>query len=369
MNADLLYSDTEDALRDSVRQLLADRCPPEAVMRLYDPGPPDFSGVWKELAADLGVAGLLVPDELGGAGASAREAAVVMEEIGRAVAPVPYLSSAVLATVALLRAGDTQNLPGLAAGEVTAALAVRLSNAPGDPVTGVSAGADGLTGEIANVAGAAEADVLVVPAAGPNGLELHTVSRTAAGVEVTPILALDMTRPLANVRFSGTSSSRVGTGSADAALAAALQTGAALLASEQLGVAQWCFDTALDYVKQRKQFGRAIGSYQAIKHRMADLWLEVSSAAAGARYAADTCARSDPDAAVAAAMAQAYCSDVAVHAAEECIQLHGGIGMTWEYPAHLYLKRAKSDQLALGTGYRHRALLAELVDLPHDGRS
>jgi alkylation response protein AidB-like acyl-CoA dehydrogenase len=292
-----------------------------------------------------------------------------MEEIGRAVAPVPYLSSAVLATVALLQAGDTETLPRLAAGEVTAALAVPLSTAPGDPVTGVSVSADGLTGEITSVAGAAEADVLVVPATGTNGLELHTVSRAVGGVEVSPILALDMTRPLASVRCSGASSSRAGTGSADAALEAALQTGAALLASEQLGVAQCCFDTTLDYVKQRKQFGRAIGSYQAIKHRVADLWLEVSSAAASARYAADTRARRDPDAGIAAALAQAYCSDVAVHAAEECIQLHGGIGMTWEYPAHLYLKRAKSDQLALGTGYRHRGRLAELVDLPHDSGS
>ena len=130
------------------------------------------------------------------------------------------------------------------------------------------------------------------------------------------------------------------------------------------GVAQWCFETTLAYAKQRKQFGRAIGSYQAIKHRLADLWFEVSSATAAARYAADTCARGDADAPIAAAVAQAYCSGVAVHAAEECVQLHGGIGMTWEYPAHLYLKRAKSDQLAFGTAYRHRARLAELVDLP-----
>ena len=129
-------------------------------------------------------------------------------------------------------------------------------------------------------------------------------------------------------------------------------------------MAQWCFDTTLAYVKQRKQFGRAIGSYQAIKHRLADLWLEVGSATAAARYAADACARGDEDAATAAAIAQAYCGDVAVHAAEECVQLHGGIGMTWEYPAHLYLNRAKSDQLALGTAYRHRTRLAELVDLP-----
>jgi alkylation response protein AidB-like acyl-CoA dehydrogenase len=362
--ADLLYSDTEEALRDSVRHLLADRCPPEAVMRLYDAAPPDFSSVWKELAADLGVAGLLVPESLGGAGAGAREAAVVMEEIGRAVAPVPFLSSAVLATVALLNAGETETLAALAKGAATAALVMPLCTAPGDTVAGVSVGAEGLSGTVSTVAGAASADVLVVPVAGPDGLELHTVSRTAAGVEVSAMLALDMTRPLANVRFSGAASSRVDTGSAQEAVWAALETGAALLASEQLGVAQWCFDTTLAYVKGRKQFGRAIGSYQAIKHRLADLWLEVSSAATAARYAADTRARGDEDATIAAAIAQAYCSEVAVHAAEECIQLHGGIGMTWEYPAHLYLKRAKSDQLAFGTGYRHRARLAELVDLP-----
>jgi alkylation response protein AidB-like acyl-CoA dehydrogenase len=359
---DLLYSDTEDALRDSVRNLFADRCPPELVARCYDSPPQQFSEAWRALAAELGVAGLLVPESLGGAGASAREAAVVMEEIGRAVAPVPFLSSSILATVALLSAGDTKTVSELARGAITAALAVPLSTAPGDSVAGVNIGADGLSGQVTSVAGAAEADVLVVPVTGPDGLELHTVSRGAAGLEVSPLLVLDMTRPLADLRLSGVTSSHVGP--ADAALRAALNTGAALLASEQLGVAQWCFDTTLAYVKQRKQFGRAIGSYQAIKHRLADLWLEVGSATAAARYAADTCARGDQDAGTAAALAQAYCSDIAVHAAEECVQLHGGIGMTWEYPAHLYLKRAKSDQLALGTAYRHRARLAELVDLP-----
>jgi alkylation response protein AidB-like acyl-CoA dehydrogenase len=362
--SDLLYSDTEEALRDSVRRLFADRCPPESVMSAYSPAPHDFSDVWRALSADLGMAGLLVPEQLGGAGASAREAAVVMEEIGRAVAPVPFLPSAVLATVALLEAGDTETIKGLAAGSLTAALAVPLSTAPDDAVAGVGVGGDGLTGRVTSVAGAGEADVLVVPVAGADGLELHTVSREAADVEVSPVLTLDMTRPLANVEFSGAASSRVGAASAEAAVRAALQTGAALLASEQLGIAQWCFDTTLAYVKQRKQFGRAIGSYQAIKHRLADLWIEVNAAAAAARYAADTCARRDDDATIAAAVAQAYCSGAAVHAAEECVQLHGGIGMTWEYPAHLYLKRAKSDQLAFGTAYRHRARLADLADLP-----
>jgi alkylation response protein AidB-like acyl-CoA dehydrogenase len=359
---DLLYSDTEDALRDSVRHLFADRCPPELVAKAYDAEPQDFSDVWRSLAIELGVAGLLVPESLGGAGAGAREAAVVMEEIGRAVAPVPFLSSAVLATVVLLAAGDTETVTALAEGAATAALVVPLSTGPGDPIAGVNVGADGLTGAVHSVAGVREADVLVVPVEGSDGLEVHTVSRSAPGVQITALLALDMTRPLTNVQFSAASSSRVGP--ANTALAAALETGAALLASEQLGLAQWCFETTLAYAKQRKQFGRAIGSYQAVKHRLADLWFEVSSATAAARYAADTCARHDEDAGIAAALAQAYCGDIAVHAAEECVQLHGGIGMTWEYPAHLYLKRAKSDQLAFGTGYRHRARLAELVDLP-----
>lgn len=361
---DLLYSDTEEALRDSVRRLFAGRCPPEAILSLYDSAPQDLSGVWRTLAADLGLAGLLVPEDLGGAGATAREAAVVMEEIGRAVAPVPFLTSSVVATVVLLKSGDTGTVQGLAAGSLTAALAVPLSTAPDDTITGLDADANAVTGRITSVAGVDAADVLLVPVAGTDGLELHAVARDAAGVEVSPIVSLDMTRPLANVEFSGAASSRVDSAGAATAIAAALETGAALLASEQLGVAQWCFETTLAYAKDRKQFGRAIGSYQAIKHRLADLWVELNSAAAAARYAADTCARQDVDASIAAAVAQAYCSGAAVHAAEECVQLHGGLGMTWEYPAHLYLKRAKSDQLAFGTAYRHRVRLAALVDLP-----
>jgi alkylation response protein AidB-like acyl-CoA dehydrogenase len=157
-----------------------------------------------------------------------------------------------------------------------------------------------------------------------------------------------------------------GPDTAPAALSRALQFAAGVLASEQLGVAQWCLDSTVAFAKQRYQFGRQIGSFQALKHRMADMWLEVVSARAAARYATDCLAGADDtaDAPVAVAMAKAYCSDAAVHAAEECIQLHGGLGMTWEHPAHLYLKRAKSDQLALGTPGRHRAALADLVDLP-----
>src|SRR6185312_16822902 len=167
---DLLYSDTEDALRAGVRQLFAERCPPESVARAYDAEPQDFSGVWRTLATELGLAGLLVPESLGGAGAGTREAAVVMEEIGRAVAPVPFLPSAVLATVALLKAGETQTLRSLAEGSATGALAIPLSTPPGAFTATVRVGDSGLTGRVTSVAGANQADVFVVPAAGPDGL-------------------------------------------------------------------------------------------------------------------------------------------------------------------------------------------------------
>ncbi len=143
-----------------------------------------------------------------------------------------------------------------------------------------------------------------------------------------------------------------------------LTVGAAILASEQLGVAQWCLDTTVDYLKTRHQFGRPVGSFQGLKHRLAELWVAVTQARAVARNAAGCVAEGDPDAPIAVAVAQAHCSGVAVRAAEECVQMHGGIGFTWEHPAHLYLKRAKSDAIALGTPDRHRATLARLVDLP-----
>ena len=148
------------------------------------------------------------------------------------------------------------------------------------------------------------------------------------------------------------------------ALDAALAGGAGVLAAEQLGLAQRCLDMTLAYVKERRQFARPVGSFQALKHRLADVWVAVSQARAASRYAAACLAAGDPDAKVAVAVAKAYCSETAVHAAQECIQLHGGIGFTWEHPAHLYLKRAKADSIAFGTPDAHRAVLAGLVNLP-----
>lgn len=372
---DLLYSDVEDDLRASVRGLLADRCPPSAVLARCESDTPYDPRLWHTLAGELGLAGLLVPEKSGGQGASAREAAVVLEELGAAVAPVPFLGSAVLATSALL-ACDPHDpraaalLARLASGAATAALAVPLTTAPGAAFPGgVRADADAtLTGRVTSVADACAADVLLVPAQGPDGPGLYEVAADAQELRITVATSLDLTRPVADVELTGAAACRLaGPERAAAAVERALLAGAGLLASEQLGVAQWCLDRTVAYLTERRQFGRVVGSFQALKHRLADLWLEVVSARAAARAAADALAADGPEAPVAVAVAQAYCAQAAVHAAEECVQLHGGIGMTWEHPAHLYLKRAKADELALGTPDRHRAALAALVELPPVG--
>jgi alkylation response protein AidB-like acyl-CoA dehydrogenase len=356
----LLYSDVEEDLRAAVRKVLADRSPWQRVLSRVDgDGSPYDAGLWRTLAAEVGCAGLPVPEERGGAGASWREVAVTAEEFGRAVAPVPWLGSA-LATAALLACGGGGDLLGrVAAGEVVASLAVPLATAPGSAPAGVAARGSALSGEVASVADALPAEVLLVPASGG----LWRVA--AADATVTAVTSLDMTRRLADITLDAAPASQVAAGAdAGRAVAAALAAGAVLLASEQLGVAEWCLETTVEYVKHRHQFGRPVGSFQALKHRLAQLWVQVTQARAVARYAAGCLAEGDPDTPVAASLAQAHCAPVAVRAAEECIQLHGGIGFTWEHPAHLYLKRAKSDAIALGTPARHREMLGDLLELP-----
>ncbi|MGW5707073.1 acyl-CoA dehydrogenase family protein [Amycolatopsis japonica] len=369
--SDLLYSEVEEDLRASVRDLFKDRAEPAALITRTETAEPYDLKLWRTLAADLGTAGLAVPEALGGHGASAREVAVVMEELGRSVAPVPYLGSAVLATSALLatdtsQAEVTERLGKLAAGTLIGALAVPLSIAPGAEFpSAVTAAADGtLSGEVRSVVDASVAELLVVPAVGPDGPGLYTVDAASAGVTVTEAISLDLTRRIADVTLENAAAKRVADAStAASALDTALVTAAGLLASEQLGIAEWALTETVRYLKERYQFGRQVGSFQSLKHRLANLYTDLVNARATARYAAD-CLASGDDIAIAVAVAQARNSPIAVHAAEEAIQLHGGIGMTWEHPAHLYLKRAKSDEIALGTPGRHRAALAPLIDLP-----
>ena len=363
----LLYTDIEDQLRASVAALLGDRAQPAAILARCETDKPYDLDLWRTLTGELGVGSLHVPEELGGQGASTREMAVVMEELGRSVAPVPFLGSAVLATTALLGVEATgavrELLDALGAGQSVGALAVPLGMAPGSPFPStVESDGGTLRGAVRSVGDAVAADVLIVPATGTDGPRLHAVPVGQPGVTVTPVVSLDLTRPVADITFEAATST-VLDGDAAAALDSALWTAAGLLAAEQVGVAEWCLTTTVAYLKERHQFGRPVGSFQALKHRLADLWQEIALARAAARAAADTPGTSD-EARLAASLANSLCSTVAVHAAEECVQLHGGIGMTWEHPAHLYLKRAKADQLALGTPSRHRQLLAPLANLP-----
>ncbi len=363
----LLYTDVEDDLRSSVRDLIAARSEPATVAAVYDGDRSVVDPLWRAIAGDLGLAGLLIPEERGGAGASAREAAVVLEELGRSVAPVPFLTSSVVATTVLLAAepggAADELLTGLASGERTAALVLPLSTGPGEETPGFSADGGRISGSARSVAGVIEADLLLIPVTTAGGTAVYAVPASDARIE--PVVSLDMTRQLADVTLEAVAGQElIGGAQGGGAVANALEVGAALLASEQYGVAQWCLTTTIAYLKDRRQFGRVVGGYQALKHRLADLYAAVESAGAAARYAAAATAEGDPDTVVATAVAQSFCSDVAVKAAEEAVQLHGGIGMTWEHPAHLYLKRAKADQIALGTPAAHRARLAELVDLP-----
>ena len=360
---DLIASEVETDLRSAVRDLLADRCAHEAVTRMYDGDRTVVEPLWRGLAVDIGLTGLLVPEDLGGAGASAVEVAAVLEELGRASAPVPFLTSSVVATTALLACADNDTacevIAALAAGERIAALVVPLSTAPDGSLPDVTATGGRLTGTVRSVAGALEADLLVVPAQTTDGVALYLVESSAATVE--PVVSLDMARQIADVTLDGATGQLV-LDDSEAVVRSALLAGAGLLASEQVGIARWCVEETVAYLKVRKQFGRVVGGFQALKHRLADLYAEVESASATARYAAAALA-AGKDVPIACRVAAAYCSDIAVRAAEEAVQLHGGIGMTWEHPTHLYLKKAKADQIAFGTAGAHRAALAGLVDL------
>jgi alkylation response protein AidB-like acyl-CoA dehydrogenase len=356
----LLYTDVEEDLRTTVRALVAERCGPGGVIAMADGDRGLVGPLWKSLTTELGLAGLLVAEDRGGAGASAREAAVVLEELGRAIAPVPFLTSAVMATE-VLRESESPLLSQLAEGTVTAALVVPFSVAPQAALPALSVVDGAVTGKVTSVAGALEADVLLVPVRAEDGIDLYAIESDHA--DVVSVVSLDMTRQLADVSFDAAAAVLV-LHDAEGEVRRAVGTAAGLLASEQLGVARAALETTVAYLKDRRQFGRVVGGFQALKHRLADLYTGVESAAAAARHAAATLAEGDPDQEIAVSVAQAFCSDLAVLAGEEMVQLHGGIGMTWEHPAHLYLKRAKADQIALGTAGAHRARLAELVGLP-----
>jgi len=371
-------------LRESVRRFLTERAPLTRVRELMETVDGTDPDVWRQASAQLGLPGIAVPEEYGGAGFSFAEQAIVLEELGAALFTGPYLASAVLAATALLASDDQETmkdlLPGIAAGETVATLAftedggswdpasIRLA-ATKDPATKNAATKNNgwrLDGHKSFVLDGHAADlILVVAATGTGGqLSLFAVTSTADGLTRRALPTLDQTRKLARLSFNHTPARLVGEpGAARAALDHTLDVAAVALAAEQLGGAQRALDMAVAYAKVRQQFGRPIGSFQAIKHRCADLLLEVESLRSAVGYAAAAVAADSTEVPVLAPLLKAYASEVYSHVAGENIQIHGGIGFTWEHDAHLYLKRAKASELFLGDASYHRERLATRIGL------
>ena len=368
----LAITPEQEELRLVVRQFLARKSPSEEVRRLMETADGFDIVVWKEMAEGLGLHGLAIPEEYGGAGYGSMELAIVFEEMGRALLVAPFFSSVALAAPLLLAVGDASAnetwLPQLADGSLLATVAV--AEEPGDwdlaavEATATPAGdAWALDGVKSFVVDGHLAGLLLVVARTSDGLGVFAVEPDAAGLTRTPLDTLDQTRKLARLDLAGVAARRVGAGDASSAIAHALGVAIAALAAEQVGGAGRCLDAAVEYAKIREQFGKPIGSFQAIKHLCADMLMQVESARSAAYYASWAAAESTAELARASSVAKAYCSDAYFKVASDNIQVHGGIGVTWEHDAHLYFRRAKSSQLLFGDPQLHRSRIAAFAGI------
>ncbi|MFI5046377.1 MAG: acyl-CoA dehydrogenase family protein [Acidimicrobiia bacterium] len=372
------FSDEQDQLRDAVRRFLAAKSPSSEVRRLMDTDDGYDPAVWSQMAHELGLQSIHIPEEHGGQGFSFVELAIVLEEMGRVLLCAPYFSTVVLAAGAIMNAGtpeeQTTLLPGIASGETIATLAVTEPGGRWD-ATGIetiarrAGDAYALDGTKMFVLDGSVADQIVVVArlegtTGADGISFFTVDGNAAGLTRTALSTMDQTRKQATLELSGVLAAPLGTpGDGWPALTKTLDQAAAALANESVGGAQAVLEMSVEYAKERMQFGRPIGSFQAIKHKCADMLVEVESGKSAAYHAAWAAAEDADELPVAASLAKAYCSDAYFHAAAETIQIHGGIGFTWEHDAHLYFKRAKSSELLFGDATYHRGLLAERIGI------
>jgi alkylation response protein AidB-like acyl-CoA dehydrogenase len=370
----LTFTEEQEELRTSVRRFLADKSPSEAVRHWAESDEGYDPAVWRQMAEQLGLQGLALPEEYGGAGGGPVELGIVLEEMGRALLPSPFFATVALAGQALVASGDetarARWLPGIAAGALTATVAVAEETGSWrieDVATTAARTADGswtVSGTKMFVVDGDRADLLLVVARTEAGPGLFAVDGASSGVTRTRLDALDPTRRLGRIDLARAPAVRVGPdGDATAFLRTALDLALVALAAEQVGGAQACLDAAVEYAKVRVQFGRPIGSFQAVKHKCADLLVEVEAARSAARHASAVAAEGSAESPVAAALAGAYCAQACTHAAKENLQIHGGIGYTWEHDAHLYLKRAKSSEELFGAPAAHRARLADLIGI------
>jgi alkylation response protein AidB-like acyl-CoA dehydrogenase len=354
---DFALSEDQRLIQESARAFLADAASLERLRAAIDSEAGWDPQLWAGLAEELGFAGLMAPEAYGGSGLGAVEMALVLEETGRTLAAVPFFETAVLATQAILAAGDEAQrgelIPQLAAGQLKATF-VGAAERP-------TLAGGRLTGRARFVTFGHVADLFVVATSDGSLLALPA-STPGITVERTP--SLDRTRPYSTVSFDlePPEGALLGApGAASAAIARTLTLGAGLLAAEQTGGAQFCLDSTVEYAKQRVQFGRLIGSFQAVKHEFADMMVQIEASRSAMLYAAAAIDEGGPEAAEDCAVAASWAADCYRYCSGEQIQLHGGIGFTWEHHAHLYFKRARASSAWLGSPEDHREALARII--------
>ncbi|MFC5993239.1 acyl-CoA dehydrogenase family protein [Pseudonocardia hispaniensis] len=364
------FAAEQQDLRRTVRRFCAEYSDEAAVRRLMESPAGYDPQTWRRLGGELGVLGLAAPDESGAIGGLVDQA-IVAEEFGAALLCGPVFGTVDLAIPALVMVGDSgvrdELLAPLLAGTRTAAFAVPQRAGRFDPA-GITVGAVGaggrweLTGRLAQVVDAAAADVLLVAASGPDGVALFAVEGTADGVDREPLSTMDLTRRQAAVRLSDAPARLLADpGEVEHVVGYALDVGAVLLAAEQVGGAQHLLDRTVRYAEGRLQFGRPIGSFQAVKHRLADMLVQVEHARSTAYHAAWAIQDGTDDPWIATSIAQATCSPAYHRVAADALQVHGGIGFTWEHQVHLYYKRAVTDAALLGSAEEHRNRIALAV--------
>jgi alkylation response protein AidB-like acyl-CoA dehydrogenase len=358
-----VQTDEQADLRAATRDLLAARAGREARRAYVDDGKPYDAELWKLMAGELGLHGVAIDERYGGAGGTLSDLSVVLEETGAALLCAPFLATVVLAATAIDRSGDeavkSELLPGIANGDTVATLVYR------GPMT-ARGGADGwsVSGTAEHVIDGGGARTLLVIARTENGQGLFVVDADADGVDRTDTPTLDPTRRLARLQLSSAAARLVGNdGDGAVILSDTLDIARVALSAEQAGGAQRCLDMSVEYVKTRNQFGRPIGSFQAIKHHVANMFVAVQVARAASLEAAWT-ATEDPDAFRTAMLAtSSLVSEAYLRTAKLTLQVHGGIGYTWEHEAHLYLKRAMTSARLFGAPTEHREALVAALGL------
>ena len=369
------FSDDQVLLKNSVRAALDEQCKPAHVRAMFDDPKGFGDALWGEMAK-LGWLGLPFPEEQGGAGLGLVELALVLEEMGRSAYPGPFFATVVLGGLGLMLGGsDAQKdkwLSAIASGKARATAALVEEQLDWDPAsTTATAEKSGsgwtISGLKRFVPWAHVADVALVPARAPEGVSLFLVDPRAAGVTVTPMVGIDLANRWSELRLDGAAGELMGpAGAAGPVLEGLLRRAAVGASAEMLGAARRCLDMSVGYAKVREQFGQLIGSFQAIRHRCAEMLLEVEKAHAAVYYAAWALSAGAEDAAMAASVCKSFVSEAARQVCGDAIQVHGGIGFTWEYDLHLYFKRAKALEPLYGDAAYHRELLVRGQVLHYD---